>query len=66
METGSRIEDLASSFHPKHTEQGRIDKLKTVLRSKGVTLFALIDHSGERKKWDENASHQALDLRQSE
>ena len=27
-----------------------IDKLKAILRSKGVTLFALIDHSGEAEK----------------
>ena len=27
-----------------------VDKLKTILKSKGVTLFALIDHSGEAEK----------------
>ena len=27
-----------------------VDKLKTILRSKGITLFALIDHSGEAAK----------------
>jgi uncharacterized protein (DUF302 family) len=27
-----------------------VDRLKNVLRSKGVTLFALIDHSGEAEK----------------
>ena len=27
-----------------------VDKLKTILASKGVTLFALIDHSGEAEK----------------
>ena len=27
-----------------------VDKLKTILQSKGVTLFALIDHSGEAEK----------------
>ena len=27
-----------------------VDKLKTILKSKGVMLFALIDHSGEAEK----------------
>ncbi len=27
-----------------------VDRLKTILMSKGVTLFALIDHSGEAEK----------------
>ena len=27
-----------------------VDKLKTILQSKGVTLFALVDHSGEAEK----------------
>ncbi len=27
-----------------------VDKLKTILQSKGATLFALIDHSGEAAK----------------
>ena len=27
-----------------------VDKLKAILRSKGVTLFALVDHSGEAAK----------------
>jgi uncharacterized protein (DUF302 family) len=27
-----------------------VDKLKAILRSKGVTLFALVDHSGEAEK----------------
>ena len=27
-----------------------VDKLKAILQSKGVTLFALIDHSGEAEK----------------
>jgi uncharacterized protein (DUF302 family) len=29
---------------------GTVDKLETILKSKGVTLFALIDHSGEAEK----------------
>ena len=27
-----------------------VDKLKTILQSKGATLFALVDHSGEAEK----------------
>lgn len=27
-----------------------VEKLKTILQSKGVTLFALVDHSGEAEK----------------
>lgn len=27
-----------------------VDKLKSILQSKGVTLFALVDHSGEAEK----------------
>ena len=27
-----------------------VDKLKAILQSKGVTLFALVDHSGEGEK----------------
>ena len=33
-----------------HSVDETVDKLKATLQSKGVTLFALIDHSGEAKK----------------
>ncbi len=33
-----------------HSVDETVDRLKQVLQSKGVTLFALIDHSGEAKK----------------
>jgi uncharacterized protein (DUF302 family) len=33
-----------------HSVDETIDKLKTILQSKGVTLFALVDHSGEAEK----------------
>src|SRR5580693_2511486 len=33
-----------------HSVDGTIDKLKAILKSKGVTLFALVDHSGEAEK----------------
>jgi len=33
-----------------HPVDQTVEKLKTILRSKGVTLFALVDHSGEAEK----------------
>jgi uncharacterized protein (DUF302 family) len=33
-----------------HSVDETVDKLKTVLKTKGVTLFALVDHSGEAEK----------------
>jgi uncharacterized protein (DUF302 family) len=35
------------SAHPADTT---VEKLKAILQSKGVTLFALVDHSGEAAK----------------
>lgn len=45
--TGSRgIVDQPST----HTVDETVGKLKSILQSKGVTLFALVDHSGEAEK----------------
>jgi uncharacterized protein (DUF302 family) len=33
-----------------HSVDQTVDKLKTILQSKGVKLFALIDHSGEAER----------------
>jgi uncharacterized protein (DUF302 family) len=33
-----------------HSVSDTVDKLETILKSKGVTLFALVDHSGEAEK----------------
>ena len=33
-----------------HSVDETVGKLKTILQAKGVTLFALIDHSGEAEK----------------
>jgi uncharacterized protein (DUF302 family) len=33
-----------------HSVDATVDKLKAVLQSKGLTLFALVDHSGEAEK----------------
>jgi uncharacterized protein (DUF302 family) len=34
----------------RHSVDETVDKLKTILKLKGVTLFALVDHSGEAEK----------------
>lgn len=34
----------------RHSVDETVDKLKAILESKGVTLFALVDHSGEAEK----------------
>jgi uncharacterized protein (DUF302 family) len=33
-----------------HSVEETVDRLKNILQSKGVTLFALVDHSGEAEK----------------
>src|SRR5271169_6246522 len=33
-----------------HSVEQTVEKLKTILQAKGVTLFALVDHSGEAEK----------------
>jgi uncharacterized protein (DUF302 family) len=33
-----------------HSVDETVDKLKSILKSKGVTLFAVVDHSGEAEK----------------
>ena len=38
--------DLASN----HSVEKTVENLKNVLKAKGITLFALIDHSGEAEK----------------
>lgn len=34
----------------RHSVEETVDKLEPILKSKGATLFALIDHSGEAEK----------------
>ena len=34
----------------KHTVNETVDRLRDMLKAKGVTLFALVDHSGEAEK----------------
>src|SRR5579863_9287820 len=33
-----------------HSVDETVEKVKSILRAKGVTLFALVDHSGEAEK----------------
>lgn len=40
------IVDVLSS----HTVEQTVERLKAILQSRGVTLFALVDHSGEAEK----------------
>lgn len=44
--TANGIIDKPSS----HSVDQTVEKLKNILQSKGVTLFALVDHSGEAEK----------------
>ena len=44
--TNNGIVNLASN----HSVNQTVETLKTILQSKGVTLFALVDHSGEAEK----------------
>ncbi len=44
--TGNGIVDLQS----RHSVDETAEKLKGILEAKGVTLFALVDHSGEAEK----------------
>jgi uncharacterized protein (DUF302 family) len=44
--TNSRIIDKPSN----HSVDETVEKLKGILQSKGVTLFAMVDHSGEAAK----------------
>jgi uncharacterized protein (DUF302 family) len=39
-----------TSQRSRHTVDETVDRLKGLLQAKGVTLFALIDHSGEAAK----------------
>jgi uncharacterized protein (DUF302 family) len=35
-----------------HSVEQTVERLKNILQFKGITLFALIDHSGEAEKWE--------------
>jgi uncharacterized protein (DUF302 family) len=38
------------SIHSNHSVDQTVERLQTILQSKGIALFALIDHSGEAEK----------------
>jgi len=46
LSSGNGIVDIPS----KHSVDETVEKLKGILEAKGVTLFALVDHSGEAEK----------------
>jgi uncharacterized protein (DUF302 family) len=45
-EKSSELIDVPSN----HSVEETVERLKAILQSKGITLFALIDHSGEAAK----------------
>ena len=45
-----QIEEGIVKIPSHHSVDETVDKLKAILQSKGVTLFALVDHSGEAEK----------------
>jgi uncharacterized protein (DUF302 family) len=47
---GFQKEEGIVKIQSHHSVDETVDKLKTISRSKGVTLFALVDHSGEAEK----------------
>ena len=47
---GSAADDGLVNKPSNHSVDQAVDKLKDILQSKGITLFALIDHSGEAEK----------------
>jgi uncharacterized protein (DUF302 family) len=46
LSRGERIVNIASN----HSVNRTVEKLKEILEAKGVTIFALVDHSGEAEK----------------
>ncbi len=46
LSRGKGIVDVPSNHSLDHT----VERLKAILEAKGVTLFALVDHSGEAEK----------------
>jgi uncharacterized protein (DUF302 family) len=46
VHAGSGVIDMPSNYSVDQT----VERLKEILQAKGVTLFALVDHSGEAEK----------------
>ena len=47
---GSTTDNGIINKPSNHSVDQTVEKLKNILQSKGVTLFALVDHSGEAEK----------------
>ena len=45
-----QVGDGIVNTQSRHSVQEAVDKLKTALRAKGATLFAVVDHDGEAQK----------------
>jgi uncharacterized protein (DUF302 family) len=50
VENRDRTQNGIVSLSSERSVDATVDRLKDILHSKGVTLFALIDHSGEAEK----------------
>jgi uncharacterized protein (DUF302 family) len=50
VENRGRTQNGIVSLSSERSVDATVDRLKDILHSKGVTLFALIDHSGEAEK----------------
>ena len=50
MATGTIIEKGIVDKLSRHSVEQTVDRVKSILQAEGVTLFALVDHSGEAEK----------------
>jgi uncharacterized protein (DUF302 family) len=50
MATSALVENGLVDKPSNHSVDQTVDRLKNILQSKGVTLFAIVDHSGEAEK----------------
>jgi uncharacterized protein (DUF302 family) len=50
LDAGIGAEAGIASKLSRHTVEGTLGKLTSILKEKGVTVFALVDHSGEAAK----------------
>lgn len=46
----SAIDNEIINKRSNHSVEQTVERLKNILQSKGITMFALIDHSGEAEK----------------
>jgi uncharacterized protein (DUF302 family) len=50
METTALVDKGIVDKPSSHSVDQTVDRLKNILQSKGITLFAVVDHSGEAEK----------------